>query len=96
VVISFIKNNEVRLYRILQDQSIAWEQTVVTQPPATYMNQLLPDGADGFYLVFGFNSLWARRYNYQGQQLWPAEIQIGTGTISGLQTERPGGLRMAA
>lgn len=81
-VLSFIRNHEVWLYRIAQNQSIVWEQTASAQP-YTYLNQLVQDGPNGFFLVFGYNSLWARRYNFSGEQLWPSEVQIGSGTLSG-------------
>ncbi len=82
-VLSYIQNYQIRVHRIAQDQSALWDQTVSTQPANTYANLLLQDGPDSFYLLFGSSTLRARRYNYAGQQLWPADVQLSTMPLSG-------------
>lgn len=81
-VLSIIKSSQNKIYRISQNQSVLWQQSIAAQP-YSYVNALARDGANGFYLVYGCHTLLARRYDFGGQQLWAADVEFSPEAISG-------------
>lgn len=82
-VLSFIQSYQNKIYRISSSLGILWQQSIAGQP-YSYVNALLRTGTDSFYLVYGSNTLLARRYNYSGEQLWESDVEFSTVPISGI------------
>lgn len=78
VVIGFSQPHAYCIYRVAQDQTIAWEQSG-TISNTVHTIQLLQNDESSFYMIAGTSTLYARLYNYSGQMLWPEEVQVCSG-----------------